>query len=247
MLEEIKILIIEDESIWSDALKLNLNEFGFEVVAVIDNTADAITAIRTLEYDLVLLDIFIGSQNSGLELGKLLSTLYHKPFIFVTSSLHTQIAKEAITSNPSGYLIKPIKAVSLFVAIQTALNNYQSNQIANPSDNSNTVSFFVKLGNKYTQINWKDVISLNADGKYIQILTTYKKEAFIIRRSLKSILSTSIPQNMQKRFIQINRSEVINADYIKEIIENGIITPQKTYYISGNYLPEVKTKLNILT
>ena len=248
MQEEIRILIIEDEEIWSDALQSNLHEFGFQVSEIVNSTAEALSAIAKTNYDLVLLDIFMDNQNSGIQIGKLLSSLYKKPFIFITSSLDSHTLAQAVEARPSGYLIKPVYPGSLFLSVQHALQNFQNNKPALNSvlNKEDFDFFFVKSGNKYIQIIWKDVVVLVAEGRNIQVFISSKKEPYIVRRSLQNLIDYSIPAALQNRFIQINRSEIVNINYISEISGKIIKTLIGTYQISDLFYKEAKSKLNIV-
>ena len=152
----ISILIVEDEEIWIESLHRTLAEFGFSIAKTVTNVNDALTAFGNCEYDLILMDIHLDGRNSGIELGKVVNKLYNKPFIFITAS-HDHHIKEAAIVNPSAYLIKPINPSSLFIAIQNALYNFQNKHTAVvKTGEDDFTSFFVKQGNRYKKIDWKD-------------------------------------------------------------------------------------------
>jgi CheY-like chemotaxis protein len=225
MENEISILIVEDEEIWIQQLKHMLDEFGFTVTKTVSTVEDALSTLSSCEYDLVLLDIHLNGKNSGIELGKIISKLYNKPFIFTTASHYHEI-KEATDTRPSAYLPKPINPASLFVAIQNAINNSSNNQRALKEDAANFTSFFVKQGARFKKIDWEDVVFLSAGKNYTSVFNA---------------------QNLQKQFLQVNRSEAVQLSFILEVSNDELKTAFKSFTISETYSKEMRAKLNVIS
>jgi len=244
----IRIIIVEDEPIWAMQIRLLADQFGFEVAGCFSDSASAITGLSTTTFDIALLDIEMDGKNVGIELGKLIAHLYKKPFVFITGSLDKHTAQEALTAKPQAYLTKPVHATSLYVAIQQALDNFQQNTVAVVNQSTNSVaSFFVKVGNSYKKIMWNDVLALESDKKYTKVyLENHVDTHYYIGSTLTKTIEHIIPQNFINCFVQINRSEVINIDYVKEIKFNTIITSTKQFEASEGYLSNVKKRLNFI-
>lgn len=248
MNESIKIVIIEDQEIWLKTLQLYLNDFGFEVIAHAASTGDAINIISKNDYDIALLDINLKDNNSGIELGKMLSTIYNKPFIFITGSQDSHTLEQAVKAKPSAYLMKPVNKISLLVAIQNALHNYQQQIPATTDSQNETRDFvFVKSGNKYKKIYWKDVVSLTSDGNYTKLFCSTEKQDFFIRSTMPNTFKYYLPINFQEKFIQVSRSQMINVDFINEVNNDCVITQFGAFAYSGLQMKELKKKLNILS
>ena len=123
-MEEIRILIIEDEEIWSRSISAALSGFGFTVAGIARDFEDAIKLLNTADFDLALIDISIGQRNNGLTLGSMMSTLYKKPFIFLTACKEHNVVDEAIRTGPIAYLIKPADDTTLYATIQSSINRF---------------------------------------------------------------------------------------------------------------------------
>ncbi|MES2275309.1 MAG: response regulator [Bacteroidota bacterium] len=248
MQQDISILIIEDDTLWAEGLKDNLADFGFSVVGSADSFESAIIALNALSYDIVLLDINLNGRREGIELGKMLSELYRKPFIFITANFDQQTLDQAINAKPSAYLTKPVNPASLYVTIQTAISNFSTNKTAAPAETPVTASeeFFVKLGDKYKKINWNDVVYITSERNYALLFNAADQKNYYIRSSMNRTLRYIIPEHMQNRFMQVNRGEAVQLSFIQELVTDEIITPYKRFTVGDTFIRDIRRQLNII-
>lgn len=247
MQEEIEILIIEDEELWSQSLSANLNDFGYSVTGIADNFEDAVVALNQKNYDIVLLDININGRNSGLELGRMIHTLYQKPFIFITASHGSHTLDQAVASHPSAYLSKPVNPASLVITIQSAINNFDNKTSALETvPEEDYQFFFVKQGNKYKKINWKDVVCLRSEKKYTSILNAADKTEYFIRSTLPRTLQYIIPKQFRDKFIQVNRAEVLQSGFIQGVNGDEVETAHGVFAMTDSYSKDLRKVLNLL-
>jgi len=243
MEEQISILIIEDEDIWVHTLSLILRDLGFLVVKAASSTEEALASFSSCKYDLILIDINLNGKKSGIELGKVVNKLYQKPFIFITSADEHDM-KEMAEAKPSAYLRKPVNPSSLYIAIQNAIENFDGNSERKEDDVMS--SFFVKQGNRYKKVNWNDVAFLLAGKNYVSIYNTIDKTEYYIRSSLQKVMQNIIPKTLQKNFVQVNRSEIVQLSFIHELINDKVVTAHKNFIVSDLFIRELKNKLNIV-
>jgi len=248
MQHDISVLIIEDEETWMQKISYDLSQFGFKVVGCAANLDDALPAIRANNFDIALLDINLHGKNSGIELGKMISSTLKKPFIFITSSVHDGIIEETASAMPSAFLTKPYSPASLFISIQSAIHHFSAGQLAaSPKPQSASLnSFFVKLGNKYIRIEWQNVVCLRSEINHTHIITN-DKDTYLIRSSLQKTLQHIIPEALRNDFVQINRAEVLHTKYIGKIIGDEAVTANQSFSISDTYLKHLKQRLNIIS
>jgi Response regulator of the LytR/AlgR family len=248
--DSIIVLIIEDEEIWAKALHEMLFELGFTIASTIDTIEGALLAIKKEHYDIALVDINLNGKNSGLEIGMLLNSTYKKPFIFITGSSDSHSLLEAAQARPSAYLTKPPSKASLFVTIQSAIQNfilsYPENTKVPTTDLVKQDQFFVKQGNHFKKIEWKNVLFLESKKNYTKVVSGKDKLSYLFRSSLQKTMQLIVPPSLTYLFVQINRAEIINISFIEEIDGNVIITPFKRFNITEKYLGPVKQKLNII-
>jgi DNA-binding LytR/AlgR family response regulator len=242
------ILIVEDEAIWAKQLEINLRNLGFDHAATYTNATEAMVSMDSLDFDIALLDIRMNGINAGIALGKMVHGIYKKPFIFITSGSDKEMMDEAITAQPSAYLLKPVSEASLYVAIQTALDNFSHQKTAVFSETltSNTETFFAKIGNHYKKVEWKNVVALSVDGRYTKVILNSADESYLIGNSLTKTMSTILPTALKAFFVQVNRNDVVNVQYIQELRAEEIRTKHHVFFASANYLQGLKERLTII-
>lgn len=243
--QPIQILIIEDDPISADSMELTLQEFGFTIKGVAHSVETALALLNRETFDIALVDIDLNGTKSGIEIGLILTNLYHIPFIFITGLSDRSVIEEAVKAKPSAYLQKPSSPATLFACIQTALQNFNSFKEPQLSSQKNTDFFFIKTRNKLKRIDWKDVVLLTSADNYT-ILTLIDKSEHYIRSSLAMTLKFQIPIPLQKNYIQANRSEVVQINFISELVEEELITPIRNLTITKSYIKAVKQQLNII-
>lgn len=237
MEQPIKILIVEDNVIIADDMQSMLEEIGYEIVDNVIVYEQAEEVLRTKQVDLVLIDIILASDKTGIDLGKHIRENYDIPFIFVTSNSDRATVENAKTVQPNGYLVKPFEQQDLYTSIEIALSNFtygtKGSKGSAPQEEtedtlaSNSVlkdSIFVKKQHLYYRIQFDDIMFIKADNVYLEVNTKDKK--FLVRSPLKNYLE-KLPQN---KFYRAHKSYIVNVDHIdainsKDIMINNTLIP----------------------
>lgn len=236
MEQPIRILIVEDNVIIADDMQSMLEEIGYEIVDNVIVYEQAVEVLKNKEVDLVLIDIILASDKTGIDLGKHIRENYNIPFIFVTSNSDRATVENAKTVKPNGYLVKPFEQQDLYTSIEIALSNFTSVKNNGGSENqeveddrlmSNKVlkdSIFVKKQHLYYRIQFGDIQFIKADNVYLEVNTVDKK--FLVRSPLKDYLE-KLPQ---QKFYRAHKSYIVNVDHIdainsKDILINNTLIP----------------------
>jgi CheY-like chemotaxis protein len=246
MNDEINVLIVEDEDIWAEYLATKLEDLGYAIAGIANTFEAAVQLLAATRYDIVLVDINLNHRNSGIEIGKLIYSLYKTPFIFITASFEPQTVADAVSAHPSAYLPKPVNPTSLMVAIQNAINNHQGGHIAahtTPADD--VLFFFVKQGNKYKKINWEEVVYLKAGKNYTMLYNAPDKTVYSVRSTFPKTLAEMVPAKLRNRFIQVNRAEAVQSTYINEMRSDEIFTSFGNFSVSETFIKTVKHDLKL--
>lgn len=113
----INILIVEDEPLISEDLSQILKKEGYEIIGQAFKGVTAIDLIDKVQPDLVLLDILLPGNISGLEIGKILSKK-QIPFVFITSFSDKNTLETAKVLLPEAYIVKPFKKKDIIATIE---------------------------------------------------------------------------------------------------------------------------------
>ena len=124
-----KILIVEDQSVIAIDLKKSLSDKGYVVVGITDNSEDAINKADECRPDLILMDIMLKGEKSGIETAELIKKKQDIPIIFLTALTDVETYLKAIKTEPFKYLMKPIEMESLERAIEQIFENKDSNMV----------------------------------------------------------------------------------------------------------------------
>jgi DNA-binding NarL/FixJ family response regulator len=125
-----KILIIEDEPAIAVDIAINLEANGYEVMDVLHSAEEGIDFLSSQVPDLIMLDINLQGEMSGIDLAKIIDKQYGIPFIFLTSYADDDTIEQAAGTFPASYLVKPFKEHDLAPAVKVALMRKSGNKIS---------------------------------------------------------------------------------------------------------------------
>ncbi|MDC6385641.1 response regulator [Muricauda sp. SK9] len=245
----IRILIVEDNVIIADDMQSMLEEIGYEIVDNVIVYEQAVEVLKNNHVDLVLIDIILASDKTGIDLGKHIRESYNIPFIFVTSNSDRATVENAKTVKPDGYLVKPFEQQDLYTSIEIALSNFNYNKKdlnrdlddVGESFTSNSVlkdSIFVKKQHLYYRIQFSDIQFIKADNVYLEVNTADKK--FLVRSPLKDYLE-KLPGN---KFYRAHKSYIVNVYHIDAINSKDVVINNNLIPISKDFKEFILSSMN---
>jgi two-component system, LytTR family, response regulator LytT len=224
---KIDILIVEDEALIAQKMKMQLEDFGYNIAAICYDYETAIKAIKDFSFDVVITDINLGDgihKKSGLHIAQQVKQINDCPIIFLTAFSDKDTIKKATSLSPSAYLVKPVNAVNLYATVQVAVDNFEAKKSPTIDTEETPQYFFVKIGNKFVKIFWNDVYHLEAIKNYVKITTTQQSNTVLVSGSLQQLIQNMLPQEYKKKFTKINRAEAVSKSIIKKIGKGFIET-----------------------
>jgi len=114
-----RILIVEDEFIVADDLKLTLEMAGYYVLGIVKTVKDAREKILQQRPDMVMLDIILKGKSTGIELAKELKK-DNIPFIYLSANSNREVLEAAKATDPYGFLVKPFREKDLLITLDIA-------------------------------------------------------------------------------------------------------------------------------
>lgn len=123
-----QILIVEDELIIAESIKRVLEKNDFSVCGIITFAEDAIEFLKTIQPDLILMDIQLEGHLTGLDAANLINKDFNIPIVFLTSFSDSETLEKAVQVKPYGYILKPFSDRELLVSLQLAFYKSEMEQ-----------------------------------------------------------------------------------------------------------------------
>ena len=114
-------MIVEDEKIIALDLQRRLERFGYSVIGMASDGAEAIALARERSPDIILMDIMLAGSMDGIEAAKQIRAQLAIPVIFLTAYTDEKTLERAKEVEPFGYILKPFKERELYTTIDIAL------------------------------------------------------------------------------------------------------------------------------
>jgi class 3 adenylate cyclase/CheY-like chemotaxis protein len=124
--EKVKILIAEDEKIIALDIKKTLQRLGYNVLGMVNNGPQALNFLQTTRPDLILMDIMLKGELSGIETASIINQEYGVPFVYLTALTDDETLNKAKITEPFGYVVKPFNERGLHSAIEMALYKHRA-------------------------------------------------------------------------------------------------------------------------
>jgi DNA-binding NarL/FixJ family response regulator len=126
-----RVLLADDHRVLAEGLK-SLLQPHFEVVGILSDGRELVAAAKSLDPDVVVLDISMPSLNGIDAVRQLRSASSRAKFVFLTMHREVVYAARALEAGASGFVLKHSAASELVTAIQEALKGrtYITPQIA---------------------------------------------------------------------------------------------------------------------
>jgi two-component system, LytTR family, response regulator len=211
-------LIVDDEELARDGLKLLLQEFEeFEVVGEAENGFDAIKMINKLKPDIVFLDI----QMPKLDGFDVVSLLSDDPPMVVFVTAYDEYAIKAFEVHAVDYLMKPVKPSRLKGTLDKILkesghNTKGAKLSALIKEHENQIAplnrVVVRDGTRVYIVNIEDIAFIRAEDDYVSI-TVKEGKSYLKHDTLSRMEKLLITSD----FCRIHRSYILNINYLSKI------------------------------
>lgn len=248
-MSKVNILITEDESIVAKDIQQSLKKLGYNVVGICNNGEDAIRSAEEKKPELVLMDIMLKGDMSGIEAADQIRQRFNIPVIFLTAYADESTLAKAKVTEPYGYIIKPFKEIDLHTSIEMALYKHQREtdvkkerdflySLVENKDSKDIL--FVKSSNKLVKVKTSDIYYVEALKDYVVIHTAHAR--YTIHSTMKDI-EKKLPVN---EFVRVHRSYIVRIDKIVAIDHSNVILEHenKEIPIGGSYKDDLTKRIN---
>ncbi len=224
-LQKIKSVIVEDELAAREALKSYVQKYcpQIDIVGEAVNSREGIALINDIKPQLVFLDVEMPFGNA-FDVLEGCKDLYFET-IFVTA--FSEYSLRALNQSAAYYLLKPVSIEELILAVNKVQQHIQNKELLNRNkiiveNHRNTKPEAQQIilptleGFEVAKIH--DIIRLKGNGNFTDI---YFKDGTkkMVCRFLKHF-----DELLDRPFIRIHKSHIINLSYIKSYNKGGFVT-----------------------
>ncbi len=209
--EDMNCIIVDDEPLAREGMELNVEDVPF--LNLLGQFATALAANDFLmreEVDLMFLDI----QMPGITGLDYLKTLKNPPLV-ILSTAYPQYALEGFELDVVDYLVKPVRMERFLKAVNKAKALYDLRQpapIQNEVVEVEQEFMYLKADRKYIRVFFKDIKYIKGMKDYVMLYINEGKK-IMTAMNIKTI-HRQLPPSI---FARVNKSYVINIDYIDEV------------------------------
>lgn len=215
MNQKYKILIVEDEIIVATDIEESLESLGYSVQATVDTGLKAIEAVEKKLPDLVLMDINLKGEMTGIEAAKIITQKHDVPIIYLTANADLDTVNKAKVALPYGYIIKPFTDKDLQTNIEIAIFKFGNDlKLKMESEQFNTFfdlkdhaknQIIVHALQGLEKINIDDVYFIENDGD--KSIIHLAEDEIVTSKTFEEL----IEMFPKKYFVQVSKFFVINA------------------------------------
>ncbi|MGB7541138.1 MAG: LytTR family DNA-binding domain-containing protein [Burkholderiales bacterium] len=215
----LRVVIIDDERPARNRLRELLDdcraELPLAVAGEAENGIEGLELVPAADAELALVDIHMPGM-SGIEFARHLQVLERPPaVIFVTA--YDQYAVQAFEVNAVDYLLKPVRAARLLLALKKAANGARvERSVLERIDPDPRRFLSVAERGRVTLVPVTEVIYLKAEQKYVTIRT--REREHLLEESL-----AQLEQEFAGIFVRIHRNCLVARRLIRGF-ERGVET-----------------------
>lgn len=246
------VLVVEDESIVSKDIQHSLKKLGYHVVGAASTGEQAVELAREHVPDIILMDIMLKGEMSGIDAAEAIRKEANIPVIFLTAYADESTLAKAKVTQPYGYIIKPFKEIDIHTSIEMALYKHKKEaEVLKERDmlyalvenkDSNKDILFVMSNSRLVKLNTKDIYFVEALKDYVVI--NLLNTRYTVHSTMKDI-EAKLPEN---EFIRVHRSFIVRVDKITAIEQPNLIleNDKKVIPIGGSYKDDLSKRLNLV-
>lgn len=251
-MNEITVVIVEDEFIIAEDVKLRLESAGYHVLATFDSGEAALPFILSQKPDLLIADIRLLGNMNGIELVEKVLAQCKLPVIYITANSDRATFQQAKRTHPHAFLVKPFATENLLSAVDLALDNFSWDkspdqidpEIPPPAREENQFVandyLFIRTNGKYQKVAVNEILFIQALGSYLDVVAekcTYRLSYNLSDFSRK----VNLPN-----LLRVHRSFIINLNRIESFSETFLFLKESKIPIGRSYRSSFFKRMNYI-
>lgn len=211
-----KILVFEDEKEIAEAIKIYLEEEGYEVIICL-NSEKAISLFKQNEFQLVLLDIMMPKVD-GITLARQIRKTSSVPIIFISAKSESTDKITGLNAGADDYITKPFEPLELIARVKANIRRYC--KLGSNVENDNLRIDGLEINNKTKEVFIDgELIKLTPiEYKLLYFLATNKGQVFSIKQIYENV--------WKEPFDGYEKKVVVHISHIRDKIEINTKEPK---------------------
>jgi len=214
---KLNVLIVEDEILVATDIEESLESLGYTVQNAVTTGQAAIEEVEKKLPDIILMDIMLKGDMTGIEAANIIRKKYDVPIIYLTANADIATVEKAKISLPYGYIIKPFTEKDLQTNIEIArfkfendlkskMESDQFNRFFKHDDGENEVIIQGKKG--LEKINPDDVYYICQEKDHS--LVVLADDDIVIEHPIDDCVEM-FPKD---KFVRVSDSYIVNVDKV---------------------------------
>tara|TARA_R110000765_G_scaffold399734_1_gene494502 strand:- start:4401 stop:5135 length:735 start_codon:yes stop_codon:yes gene_type:complete len=230
--EKISILIVEDDMIIAANLSIQLTSLGYEVTGILPRGEEAIVHVRENRPHILLMDINLKGELSGIETAKAIKKNNNISIIYLTANSDDATFNKAKETHPKAFITKPFNKLSLQRTIALVVEQMKDEKES--SKNAQHIEvledrIFVRHNGRMEKLLLQDILYIEADRNYCILITPKIKH--ILTCTLK-VMEERLPKSS---FVRVHRSFIINISKLDVLADGHLEIGRKVIPIGKSY------------
>ncbi|HPE34784.1 MAG TPA: response regulator [Bacteroidales bacterium] len=217
-MKPLKILVVEDEVIVATDIEETLLSLDYQVQKTVATGKAAIEEVERSLPDIILMDIMLKGQMTGIEAARIICQKHNVPIIYLTANADLATIEKAKVSLPYGYIVKPFTDKDLQTNIEIArfkfendlkhkMESDQFNKFFKMDDSSEN-ELIVESESGLEKVKTENIYYVEQSGG--KCIVHLLDEELQIGLTIKEVES----QLDEKKFLKVNSDCIINLDKI---------------------------------
>lgn len=231
--EKIRILVVEDDMIIASNISLQLTKLGYEVTGIVTRGEEAVVHALENTPDILLMDVNLRGALDGIATAAAIQKNNDVPIIYLTANTDEGTFGRAKTTRPYAFISKPLNAVQLQRTIALVVEQLKEKEgaLEKCTEPIEVLEdrIFVRHNGKMTRLLLNDILYIEADRNYCNIITTANH--YVLTVTLKTI-----EEKLDRgQFLRVHRSYMVNISKLDAVGESHLEINRKVIPFGKSY------------
>lgn len=214
------ILVVEDEKEIAEAIKIYLEEEGYNVEICLDSQK-ALGILKLNEFQLILLDIMM-PKIDGISLARNIRKFSSVPIIFLSAKSESIDKITGLNAGADDYITKPFEPLELIARVKANIRRYCKLENKIEKDSLKIDGLEINDRTKEVFVDGENVKLTPIEYKLLYFLAINKGQVFSIKQIYENV--------WKEPFDGYEKKVVVHISHIREKIE---INPREPRYLKA--------------